>query len=344
MRRIVYISAALMFIFSVSTAWAKSGPDWIGGSSKKYPEPRYFIGLGSTPLDKGGKGQQMEWAGDSARAEIAKTIRSEVKVTTRSERAVGGASGAKSTQTDVVTATAKQVLDGVEIKEYYKDKKDRILYALAVLDRYEASKNLEKRAQRIKQDLASEVDAAGDARDKGRQLSVISHYDRALAMAGEITQIEELLSILKPGGAYSLMEAPYHESTLREAIRRTREQIRFTVAIEGPAAKVRGYVINGLNRAGYVTTAAGEKTYELKGVTDVTYKGSIDMGKDMIMQIYQADLDLAIFDPASGEEVSTLTWSASANAKSEAMAEKSAVRALGEYVERTIAEKMGNLL
>ena len=342
-RNIIVVIALSTLIFSASTAWAKSGPDWITGASKKYPEPRFFIGVGSTPLDKGGKGQQMEWAGDSARAEIAKSIRSEVKVTTRSERAVGSASGAKSTQTDVVTTTAKQVLEGVEIKEYYKDKKDHILYALAVLDRYEAAKDLEKRVQRIKQDIASEVDAAGEAKDKGRQLSAISHYDSALAMAGEITQIEDLINILKPGGA-SLMEAPYHESTLREAIRRLKDETRFAVSVEGPAAKVRGYLINGLSRAGYVTAAGGGKVYDLKGTTDVTYKGTIDMGKDMIMQIYQADMDLEITDPASKEVVGTLTWSASANEKSEAMAEKSAVRALGEYVERTIAEKMGNLL
>ncbi|MBN1282336.1 MAG: LPP20 family lipoprotein [Proteobacteria bacterium] len=343
MKRVITL-AVFLLILSPASAWSKSGPDWIGGASKKYPEPRYFIGVGSTPLDKGGKGQQMEWAGDSARAEIAKTIRTEVKVTTRSERAIGSASGAKSTQTDVVTSTAREVLEGVEIKEYHRDKKGRMLYALAVLDRYGAAKNLEKRAQRIKQDIASEVDAAGEARERGRALSVISHYGRALAMAGEITEIEDLLGILKPGGAYSLMEAPYHESTLREAIRRLRKEVRFSVSVEGPGAKVRGYLINGLSKAGYVTGTAGGKAYDLKGTTELTYKGTIDMGQDMLMQIYQADLDLEITDPASGEVVGTMTWSASANEKSEVMAERSAVRALGEYVQRTIADKMGNIL
>ena len=83
---------------------------------------------------------------------------------------------------------------------------------------------------------------------------------------------------------------------------------------------------------------------ELSGTTDVTYKGTIDMGKDMTMQIYQADLDLDVIDPSSNETIGSLTWSASMNEKSSAMAEKNAVRALGRYVKDTIAERLANLL
>ena len=214
MRRLISILVLTLLILSVSDAWAKRRPEWIDGASKKYPEPQFFIGVGSVPLGKGGKRQQMEWAGDSARAEIAKTIKSEVTVTTRSQRTVGGAK-AGSTQTDVVQTSARQLLEGVEIKEYYRDKRDRILYALAVLDRYKAAKNLGKRAQRIKQDIVSEGDAAGEMKDEKRLLNALSHYERALAMAGEITEVEDLIGILKPAGAPTLMEAPYHEPTIR---------------------------------------------------------------------------------------------------------------------------------
>jgi len=342
MRRIIAVSAMLLMVLSFASAYARSRPDWVDGASKKYPQPQFFIGVGAVPMGKGGRKQQMDWAGDAARAEIAKSIKSEVKVTTRSQRTVGGPK-AGSTQTDVVQATSRQVLEGVEVKKYYRDKRERMLYALAVLDRYKAAKNLEKRAQRIKQDIVSEVDAAGEMKDGKRYLNALSHYDRALAMATEITEIEDLINILKPSASLSLMEAPYHESTLREAIRRVKKLIRFRVAIEGPAAKVRGYAIRGLSKAGYFT-GGGANAYELKGTTDVTYKGTIDMGEDMTMQIFQADLDMEVIDKASGETVGALTWSASANEKSRAMAEKSAVRALGRYVERSIAEKLGNIL
>ncbi len=50
------------------------------GASKKYSAPRYFIGVGSASLDKGGEKQKRKWAANRARAEIAKIIRSEVKV------------------------------------------------------------------------------------------------------------------------------------------------------------------------------------------------------------------------------------------------------------------------
>ena len=112
---------------------------------------------------------------------------------------------------------------------------------------------------------------------------------------------------------------------------------------------MRGYLIQGLAGSGYtVGAASGPNAYELKGTTDVTYKGTINMGEgdadDMIMQIYQADLDLEIFDPTSGETLGSLSWSASMNEKSAALAEKSAVRALGRYVQDTVAERLANLL
>lgn len=342
---------SLIFILP-TTSHAKRRPGWIDGESSKYPSPRYFIGVGAVQFDKGGRRQQMQWAGDRARAEIAKTLRAQVRVETRAERSVEGTkkgwkarSIGTSKQTDVVSTTAREVLEGVEIKEYYRDKKDRMLYALAILDRVKASKSLQQDITRTKSDLLAELDEAGRLSKDDRLLPAIGHYQKALELSGEASKLEELMAVLKPAGHTFDPEIAGRATNIRKLIYELRRQIRFSVTVEGPAEKVKGYLIQGLSKGGYVVgKAGGSHAYDLNGTTDLTYKGVINMGKGMDMQIYQADLDLEITDPTSGETLGSLTWSASMNEKTAAMAEKSAVRALGRYVKDTVADKLANLL
>lgn len=335
---------------------AKRRPAWIDGTSSKYPSPRYFIGVGAVPFDKGGRRQQMQWAGDRARAEIAKTLKTEVNVETRAARSVGGSdsrtrSGSRgsSTQTDIVSTTAREALEGVEIKAYYRDKKERMLYALAVLDRIEAVKSLEQQLIAAKSEMLAELDEAGRLSKDDRLLPAIGHYQKALALSGAATDLEEIIGVMKPTGHTVDPEIAGRATNIRKLIYELRRKIRFSVTLEGPGAKVRGYLIQGLTGSGYtVGAASGQHAYELKGTTDVTYKGTINMSEgdadDMIMQIYQADLDLEILHPASGETLGSLSWSASMNEKSAALAEKSALRALGRYIQNTVAERLANLL
>jgi hypothetical protein len=346
--------AAFFIVVGISNAHARK-PDWIDGTSKKYPSPRYFIGVGSVSLDKGGEKQKHKWAGDRARAEIAKTLRSEVRVFERMERTVETSpKGPRarevgvSRQNAIVTTSANEVLEGVEIKEYHKDKRDRMLYALAVLDRWKAAKRTEKRANSVKSEMLNALEEGGARQNDGRYLAAIGYYHQALELAGALVDIQEMMSVLKPAGPSPFADAVSRQANIKKLINEMKDKIRFTVKVEGPASKVQNYMIQGLAKAGYVmesgTQAAGKKVYELVGTTDVTFKGSMKMDKDLIVQVYQADLDLEVKDPASGETVGTLTWSASMNEKAAEMAKKNAVRALGRHVQNQIAERLANLL
>jgi len=346
------IAMAMMMI--CSSAYA-GRPDWINGQSKKYPDPRYFIGVGSVSLDKGGEKQRREWAGDRARAEIAKTLRSEVKVFERSERTVESAKpgrrtvvSGKSRQSAVVTTSANEVLDGVEIKEYYKDKRDRTLYALAVLDRWKAAKRMENRANDINSEMLAEIEEGQQTQSDGRYLAALGHYQGALDLANALADLREMIEVLKPVGPTPRADAISRQSNIKKLIYGLKGKIRFTVEIEGPAAGVKNYVIQGLAKSGYVTkagdSAGGAKTYNLVGTTDLTYRGPMKMDQNLTVQVYQADLDLEVKDSASGETVGAMTWSASMNEKEAEMAKKSAVRALGRHVKDQIAEKLAQLL
>lgn len=333
---IIFIVA---FVILPVCAYAKKAPDWIDGASKKYPEPRYFIGVGAVALDKGGPKQQMTWAADRARAEIAKTLRIQVRSTTVAQRTVvsetKGKPKTQSTQTDVVTASANEILEGVEIKEYYRDKKGKMIYALVILDRPIAADGIQKKVDALKEELSNEMDEGKGYQDKNDILLSIRHYNVALGLADEINDKNELISVLNPIGETQTNFA----TDIKKILGGLARLVQFEVKVEGPAASVRPYIIQGLSEGGFITKSEGA-TYQLTGTSDINYKGEMDMGPDLKVQVYQADLDLEIKNPKTNETIGALTWSVSANEKTAGMAEKSAIRALGRHVQKTIADKI----
>lgn len=341
---LIAICASFMLV-----SCAKQRPQWIDGSSTKYPEPRYFIGVGAVSMDKGGGNQQLTWAGDRARAEVAKTLRSKIESTTTAYRRVTTEGTTRPTttseQTDVVTATTNEVMEGVEIKSYHRDKSSRMLYALAVLDRTKAARKLKNQVDDMKRSMLTEMEEGGGYQEQNETLLAIRHYNRALHMAEEINSKNELISVLDPV-IFVQSDVKNHVAELNKILYGLKKNIRFTISVTGPASRVRTYIIRGLSHAGFLTSgkeATAKKTYVLEGDTDLTRRGDLKWDKNFIVQIYQADLDLEVKNPESNETLGALTWSVSANEKTSEMASKSAVRALGRTVEKDIANKLLDL-
>jgi hypothetical protein len=353
----IFVAIILVFIalFPI-IAHAKKAPDWVNGVSKKYPEPQYFIGVGTAIIGRGAEKQQMQLASDRARAEIAKTLRVNVDVTTSAERTITSQEKGKmkeskgvSQQREVVTATAGEILDDVEIKEYYSDKKDKTLYALAILDRIKAARRLEDQATHIKSNILAEMEAAEKFQKDGRFLPAIGRYNKAFLLSAQVARLGELLGVVRPIGPSPFGAEVNNEADIKRIIDGLRNKIRFDVQLEGPAANVKTYLIEGLARAGYITKAGtgnstGAQTYRLSGKTDITYRGTIDMGDEMKMQVYKADLEIEVEDPKTSETVGAMVFSANANDREQGAAEKAAVQALGRLVKDTIADRLANLL
>ena len=339
----------LSFFLSLNS-YAKRAPDWVMGISKKYPSPQYFIGVGGISIEKSGKKQRRDWAADMARAEVAKTLRVEVQVEVSAKRVVKGGSKRKSVEsisrkTDIIIARASEVLEGVEIKEYYKDKKSKMIYALAVLDRIQAVKRLNKKVVRHKGDALVEMEAGAKLQDEGRYLLAIRHYEDALISAKEATSLKELVDVLRPTGPRTIGLATGQETEIKKILYALKRMILFKVNVEGPARSVRTYVLQGLSKSGYVVTSNNrvKKVYVLNGVTDITYRGEMNMGSKLNVRIFQADLDITVQDSKTGDVVGVMTWSVSANEKSKNMAKKSAVRALGKVVREQVSTHLINV-
>src|SRR3989339_359376 len=121
--------AVLLASMSVQL-WAKA-PDWISGSSEKFPSDRFLVGIGIAG--------NPDAARSAARAEIAKIFKSRVSQTTsdtQAERILRNGSGMKSSASDSVEmktqVSTDEILEGVEIADLQNDTKNRICYALAV--------------------------------------------------------------------------------------------------------------------------------------------------------------------------------------------------------------------
>jgi hypothetical protein len=103
----------------VSVAAAQK-PEWLQGSSQKYPQQLYLVGVGS--------GKTLEAAQNQARASIARTFKIDINATTgvvssevmKQNKDGVTAESQQKTVTDVEVGVRK-TMEGIEIAELYED-------------------------------------------------------------------------------------------------------------------------------------------------------------------------------------------------------------------------------
>ncbi|HEX6928871.1 MAG TPA: LPP20 family lipoprotein [Gammaproteobacteria bacterium] len=147
--------AAMLVLAGCATGSGRQGdaPDWIDGSSERYPASSYVVGIGSA--------DDLATARDRARADLAKTFRvfvDETSTDTQQYSTQDGAAGAASEYSAEVrrdlSLRTQQVLEGVTLPESWQDPASKRHHALAVLSRAQA-------AARLRQDISG-LDAAAE--------------------------------------------------------------------------------------------------------------------------------------------------------------------------------------
>jgi hypothetical protein len=167
------LRCALVTLFLIGLGAAAAfaqRPDWVQGTSKKFPAGLYLVGVGS--------GKTRDAAENQARASIAKNFKVEINATTgvvstetlkRKDETVTGESQEK-TVSDVEVGVRK-TMEGIEISEVYEDPSTGTIHALAVLKRSKAQAILEDEIQGLDTEIVSlgkESDAATDKIEKLR--------------------------------------------------------------------------------------------------------------------------------------------------------------------------------
>ncbi len=150
---------SLCFAKGKSDSFSKQ-PEWISGSSSKYPEAEYFIYAG-----EGAEKANAEL--DALRGLTAVFGQNASSVTSYSRRLLEaekdgkvGFAQASSISQEVLQQVNHDDVIGVEFKEYYSDSKNKKNYALAVMNKAKASqiyKDLIKKNQAVIDELYTQI-------------------------------------------------------------------------------------------------------------------------------------------------------------------------------------------
>lgn len=255
------------------TARTKPGdmPQWVKGTSNKYPLSQYVIGIGQA--------EQLDEAKDRARADLAKTF--EVAVMERSsdyqqylQTLSGGQSKTESTlkiERNVMTFTRK-VLRGVEIAEVWHDEASKTYYALAVLSRKRAQNMFMEDIKRLDNATETYIKQAAGSKDK---LTKVAYARQALEAQIERAGIQRSLQVVDKRGFGSKTQWTLAdlESDLLELLGRIRVRVEVTPDTD---SKTRELIANSLAEAGMKVVNEGAVDYVVKGQLTVESLGQRD--------------------------------------------------------------------
>ncbi|PKM97418.1 MAG: hypothetical protein CVU77_06190 [Elusimicrobia bacterium HGW-Elusimicrobia-1] len=172
------ISAAVLALFFASTGFA--APEWLSGQSKKYPAAGFITGVGA--------GSTMDSSRDVARAEIAKAFSMRIEqatVETSSERSSEATGGRAEISVDVVQKTESKVVDtveGVEIAQMWYDKKDKVYWALAVLDKAKYRRELSLKILSAEEKVMKSLESARQTMSFAEKLKNLSEARSAASV------------------------------------------------------------------------------------------------------------------------------------------------------------------
>jgi hypothetical protein len=192
---------------SPSVEYADGQPDWINGEPAKYPNASYVYATGSA--------SKAEVARDRALGNLAKTFELHIREssTTTEDVQTHRMEGEESVQSTARIASSVNVhtdkmINGARIAEQWQNPDDLTHYALAVLDRAQASNNIRGEINRLDRETAFTVANADSRQDS---LLKVADLQDAIMMQSERNSLQKTLKIIdlngtgKPSG-WSLAE------------------------------------------------------------------------------------------------------------------------------------------
>ncbi|OGQ98089.1 MAG: hypothetical protein A2284_05695 [Deltaproteobacteria bacterium RIFOXYA12_FULL_61_11] len=261
------MKASIPYLFlSLVLACAARAPEWIHGSSGRYPFDRYMTGVG--------RGQSEDGARDSARAEIAKIfktyIASTTQVYTKALQVLSdkGQSETMSTALDEVTkASTDKTLEGVIVAETFEQ--GGVWYALAVLDRAKMRNSLMQRISNLDDEVGKLVVGAEATSDKVQRIKALK---KAITLMLQREAANSEYAIVTKAGVGMPTELTL-ESLTGKLETMLYQDFIIAVEVTGDEAEtIRAALVEGLTGAGFVVDTSG------KG-GDLLVKGTVSIEK-----------------------------------------------------------------
>lgn len=241
---------------------ASERPGWILGETPDYTQERYLLGRG--------EGNQLDVAKDRARADIAKVF--SVHVTKRSDDIThfqsadsGAAVATPQLSQEVsqeVSATTDPLLHGVTIAQTWQDPDSKKFYALAVLPRAAASRQLRQKIETRDAAIAARVQRA---RDSAEILQQIAHASQAARLHAERDVLAQTLTIIDRAGrgVDSVYTTGRLEADLQQLLQRL--NVHVENATDEPGRDARDLLSAALHAVGLSQDTTRAADYVLTG-------------------------------------------------------------------------------
>jgi hypothetical protein len=365
------VSAFLPLMRGRTTAWLLSlcgcvfvlgcgpksvrSPDWVLGQPQRYPVSRFITGVGSAPT-AGGLPQALKAASASARAEIAQTIEvriDHVQELLRQNTASSGGRGRRawaleaerSDLSSFTRTSSEQLVQGIELKEKYHDRKRDAVYVLATLDRSQAAARLEEDAMDLDEHVRLTEGAAAAAEYEGDRLTAVRLYRQALGHRLRADVLRRQLRVIEP--RYPMPErvgasAAQLATQLNELLRNFDLYVQVDEAV----------FVEEAVRAVLADTDFSTRLGSAPADTGLTLWGSLTTKWDTFpaldggeaLQVCRVYLSLKIIDNRTQRIAGQINLMANSNAREQGQARERALRLLSDEVLKELPQRIYDTL
>jgi len=308
-------------------------PDWVDGSSARYPRAQYLIGRGQS--------DQLAAAQDHARADIAKIF--EVSIHARSSdsqqlKQSSDESGSRSSlDTRImrqISTETEQIIAGIEIADVWHNPETQDYYALAVLSRRPATARLRQQIDALDKATQKYISSSRNSDDHLTQAGLAA---RALDAQTQRAMFQKMATIVDVSGrgVPPRWEPARLETDLNTLLGRI--HIQPLSAKTGESGEFLVPLLKGaLAAAGVTPGTANDSDYLLTGRLDIT-----DLGTHDGWQWQRAALEITLSNKDSGQVRGQRSW---INLKAAGLDNATAQRRLIDKVEQTLNNELRQTL
>jgi hypothetical protein len=296
------LSLALFFTGCASPGDHKQGarPDWVDGSSSRYPREQYILGRGQA--------DQLATAQDYARGNIAKTFQVNIHESSSDSQQLKQStdeSGSRSTldtriSRDINTET-DQIIAGIEIADVWQDPETGDYYTLGILSRRQALARLRQQIEQLDNATGKFISASRDTNDT---LSRAGFAAQAFSTQQQRAAFQKMATVidLNGHGITPRWEPARLEADLNELLGRMRIQPVSTGT--GQTGQTMTALLAGaLAAAGMTPADENNSDYQLKGQLEIS-----DLGQHDGWQWQRGSVQIQLNDKTSGQLRGKHSW------------------------------------
>lgn len=298
-----------------SVSSSASGPEWITGSSDRYPSSQYLVGVGNS------RGQ--ERAKEKARADLVKTIKVKINATSnlkerisQQETKAGVKEEIQRSQTDDIKSTSLVEMKNIRIEATWYNKKTEEYYALAVLARAKASADLSLEMNELDAETTRQINTANDSQDL---LNRISFLNKAIKSQTRRSVLKGYLTAINSSAA-ALQAGQYELDTLRNQTLKVQRTLLIYVDTNNNGDDSRSlglYAKAGLTSSGYTPNADQNTQYVLEVILDKEKA----LKKNNLYWVF-ANLELKLKNRLTNKVRGACSWSLKEASQNESRANK----------------------